>query len=318
MTDSIDLRQFRYFVALSETLHFGRAAARLFISQPPLSRQIRQLEDHLGVQLFERTRTGVLLTRAGLALLPEARRALAQAQKAIAAARAAGEAPGQQFVIGYTTVQDRSAIPDVLGALQQDFPACRLVTRGKHSISLVRDIRNGTLDAAFIGLHTDTRGLPQEVLVEAPLVAALPANHPLARKRQLSFDDLAEQAIFRFERRLNPGFYDHCQAFFERIGFNPTTLPEPDDHHILLGMIAEGHGIALLPASLQHVKRSGVVFRRLKGTDGQLTAGVAVIYAPDNPSPVLQAMLQRLRDLTRALPPGADDTAVPAAPPRRR
>ncbi len=295
MTDAIDLRQFRYFIALSETLNFGRAAARLFISQPPLSRQIRQLEEQLGVALFERTRTGVVLTAAGLALLPQARQTLAQAQKAIAAAKAAGGPPGKRFVIGYTTVLDRSAFPDVTAALQQDFPDCRIEVKGKHSVSLVRDIHTGVMDTAFIGLHTDTRGLAQHTLIEEPMVAALPAHHPLTRKRQLGFDDLAHETMFTFERRLNPGFHDHCQAYFDRIGFKPPTLPEPVDHHILLGLIAEGQGIALMPASLQHVKRQGVVFRRFKPQDQGLTAGVAVAYAADNQSPVLKAFLQRIR-----------------------
>lgn len=315
MTDAIDLRQFRYFVALSETLNFGRAAARLFISQPPLSRQIRQLEEQLGVTLFERTRTGVVLTAAGAAFLPQARQTLAQAQAAIAAAKAAGGAAGRAFVMGYTTVLDRSAIPDVAEALQRQFADCRVVVKGMHSVSLVREIRNGAMDAAFIGLHTDTRGLPQETLIEEPMVVALPARHPLARKRQLGFDDLAQEPMFHFERRLNPGFYDYCQAYFDRIGFQPPRLPEPVDHHILLGMIAEGHGIGLLPASLQQVKRRGVVFRWLNAQSAGLTAGVAVVYAAGSHSDLLQAFLQQVRGINRGQPPGVDDTDAPGAQP---
>ena len=291
MTDAIDLRQFRYFVTLCETLNFGRAAARLCISQPPLSRQIRQLEDHLGVELFVRTRTGVTLTPAGSAFLPEARQTLAQAQKAITAAKAAGDAQGSRFVVGYTTVIDRSAIPDLLTPLQAQFAHCRMALKGGHSISLVREIKNGSMDAAFIGLHTDVRGLHQQTLIDEPMVVALSAQHPLARKRKIAFDDLADEPMFSFERRLNPGFHDYCQAYFERIGFAPRTLPEPDEHHILLGMIAEGHGIALLPASLQHIKRHGVVFRPLKPEAGGLTAGIAMAYSPDNRSPILAAFL---------------------------
>jgi len=293
MNEAIDLRQFRYFVALCEEAHFGRAAARLHISQPPLSRQIRQLEDLLGVELFVRTPSGVSLTRAGAALLPEARRTLAQAEKAVAAAQALRVADGGQFVIGYTTVFDRSAIPDVGPALQQRFPRLRIVTRGKHSISLVRDIRNGAMDAAFIGLHTEAQGLEVEPLFEAPLMVALPAAHPLARKRKISYGDLRDETIFRFERRLNPGFYDYCQAFYERIGFQPRTIPEPDDHHILLGMIAEGQGMAFIAASLQQVKRRGVVFRSLR--ESAPTSGIAVAYAPANRSPALRRFLELAR-----------------------
>lgn len=296
MNEAIDLRQFRYFLAVSETLNFGRAAARLHISQPPLSRQIRQLEHQLGVELFQRTRTGVALTKAGAAFLPEVRRTLAQAAKAIAAAQAAREGEGGQFCVGYTTVFDRSVIPDVSEALRQRFADCRIVTQGKHSINLVRDINNGSMQVAFIGLHTEAKGLKNETLFEEPMKVALPARHPLARKRTLGFDDLHNEVIFRFERRLNPGFYDYCQAFFARIDFKPDTILEPDDHHILLGLIAEGQGIAFIPASLTHVKRKGVVFRSLKQEGGVLSSGIAVAYAEGNRSPVLAHFLQLVRE----------------------
>jgi DNA-binding transcriptional LysR family regulator len=156
MNESIDLRQFRYFLAVSEELNFGRAALRLHISQPPLSRQIRQLEEQLGVELFLRSKAGVTLTEAGAAFLPEVRRTLAQAKKAVAVASATRGADGGQFVVGYTTVFDRSVIPDVFDCLRQRFPNWRITPKGKHSISLVRDIKNGAMDAAFIGLYTDT------------------------------------------------------------------------------------------------------------------------------------------------------------------
>jgi DNA-binding transcriptional LysR family regulator len=295
MNDSIDLRQLRYFMAVSEELNFGRAALRLHISQPPLSRQIRQLEEQLGVELFHRIKTGVALTEAGAAFLPEVRRTLQQAEKAVAAARAARGAADGQFVIGYTTVFDRSAIPDVSGRLRQLFPNWRLVTKGKHSISLVRDIKNGTMDAAFIGLHTDAQGLTVETILEEPLVLALPSGHRLAKKRKLGFDELHGEPMFWFERRLNPGFHDHCQAFFERIGFKPNVIPEPPDHHILLGLIAEGTGIALIPASLQNVKRRGVVFRALKEEARSLTMGIALAYSERNKSPVLRPFLKLAR-----------------------
>ena len=305
MNHSIDLRQFRYFLAVSETLHIGRAALQLHMSQPPLSRQIRQLEEQLGVELFTRNKMGVALTAAGLALVPEARRTLAQAEKAVRAAQAASRPDGGQFLVGYTTVFDHSVIPDVLERLKPAFPAWRLGSVGKHSIALVRDVRNGTLDAAFIGLHTEAEELAVDALREEALVVALPAHHALARRRRLDFSDLAQEPMFWFKRRLNPGFYDHCQAYFTAIGFAPPTLAEPADHHILLGLIAEGRGFALLPASLQHVRRSGVVYRAMRVRTPALTMGIAVAYLPGNPSPLLQAFLQLLRS------PDTGQAAIP-------
>lgn len=302
MNESIDLRQLRYFLAVSEELNFGRAALRLHISQPPLSRQIRQLEDQLGVELFLRSKSGVALTEAGAAFLPEVRRTLLQAEKAVAVARAARGADGGQFVVGYSTVFDRSAIPDVLDRLHQRFPNWRIVTKGKHSISLVRDVKNGTMDAAFIGLYTETQGLTVETILEEPLVVALPIHHRLAKKRRLGFDDLRGEPMFWFERRLNPGFYDHCHTIFEQIDFKPNIIPEPPDHHILLGLIAEGQGIALISASLQNVKRTGVAFRALKEGSNRLSMGIAVTYSEHNPSPVLRPFLDLVRKKIPCLP----------------
>jgi len=296
MNDAIDLRQFRYFLAVSEELNFGRAAARLYISQPPLSRQIRQLENQLGVELFVRTKSGVTLTRAGAALLPEVRRTLANAAKAVAVAQAAREDQSGQFTVGYTTVFDRSVIPDVVEPLRQRCGGVQIITRGKHSISLVRDIKNGVMDVAFIGLHTDAKGLTVETLLEEPMIVALPAHHPLAHKRRLGFEDLENEVMFRFERRLNPGFYDHCQALFAQNNFKPRTISEPDDHHILLGLIAEGQGIAFIPDSLRHVKRQGVVFRPLKGSATKLSSGIAVAYSGSNSSALLFDFLTLVRE----------------------
>ncbi|MGX9934258.1 LysR family transcriptional regulator [Advenella kashmirensis] len=311
MNESIDLRQLRYFLAVSEELNFGRAALRLHISQPPLSRQIRQLEEQLGVVLFLRSKTGVTLTEAGQAFLPEVKRTLLQAEKAIAVARASGAAERGRFVIGYTTVFDRSAIPDVADSLRQRFPGWNIVTRGKHSISLVGDVTKGTMDVAFIGLHTDVRGLAAETVRQEPLVVALPVNHKLAQKRRLDFDALRGEPMFWFERRLNPGYYDYCQAIFDHIGFKPNIIPEPTDHHIMLGLIAEGRGIALIPASLQKVKRKGVVFKALKQGTPRLSMGIVMVYSERNQSPVLQAFLGLIRQRReRLLPAGLSSDIV--------
>jgi DNA-binding transcriptional LysR family regulator len=292
MTNPIDMRRLRYFLAVSEELNFGRAAARLHISQPPLSRQIRQLENQLGVALFHRHNAGVTLTEAGAAFLPEVRSLLAQAEQAVDVARATRSAEGGQFIVGYTTVFDRSSIPDVSESFHLCFPNWQLVTKGKHSISLVRDVKNRVTDAAFIELHTEAHGLTVEIVHEESLVAVLPADHRLGKKRQLGFDDLGGETMFWFERRLNPGFYDHCQAFFDLNNFKPTIIPEPPDHHILLGLVAEGKGFALIPTSLQNVKRQGVVFRKLKPEFNKLSTGIAVAYLEPHTSTLLREFLE--------------------------
>jgi len=294
MDAHIDLRHLRYFLAVAEELNFRRAAERLHISQPPLSRQVQQLENELGVDLFQRSKGGIALTEAGVAFLPEARRTLAQASKAIAVARAAPGTIAGRFVVGYTTVFDRSALPNVFDLFRSRFPEWKLVVKGKHSISLIRDIINGAMDAAFIGLHTEALGLVVEPIREEPMVVALPARHRLAKKRSIGFDELRGEAFFWFERKMNPGFYDYCKAFFQKIAFEPNLIPEPQDHHVLLGHIAEGQGIALIPASLQNIKRKGVAFRALRDAS-ELSMGVAIAYSESNQSPALQPFLKLVR-----------------------
>lgn len=295
MKESIDLRQLRYFLAVSEELNFSRAAIRLHISQPPLSRQIKKLEEQLGADLFVRTKQSVVLTKAGQAFVPEVRKTLEQAQKAISVAQAARTEVNRRFLVGYTTVFDRSAIPDVLDELQVAFQSWRITTNGKRSISLVQEIKAGRMDAAFIGLHTEIKGLVSETVFEEPLIVALPAAHPLAQKSVVGFDDLCKEPMFWFERRLNPGFYDYCQAFFSRIHFKPSVVPEPQDHHVLLGLIAEGRGFALISKSLEKLVREGVVFKELVKAQDKLSMGIAVVYSPSNQSPVLRKFLELVR-----------------------
>jgi len=296
MNTAIDLRQFRYFIALAEELNFGRAAKRLHISQPPLTRQIKQLEDYLGVELFVRNHSGVTLTAAGAAFLPEVRRALAQAEKAVVAAQACRGREDGTFVVGYTTVFDHAEIPDVLDRLRQRHSQCQTSTVGKHSIRLIRDILHGVMDVAFITHHTELKGLQSEIVFEQPLVVALPASHHLVRQTSISFQDLSGEAMFWFDRRLNPGYYDYCFAYFRDKNFSFTLRPEPADHHMLLGAIAEGKGLALMSASLQKIQRQGVVFREINYETEPLCMGVAVVYAAENKSAILQSFLELVRE----------------------
>ena len=294
MTAHIDLRHLRYFVAVAEEQSFRGAAERLHISQPPLSRQIRQLEEELGVDLLERGKTGARLTPAGNAFLPAARKTLEQAELAIKAAQSAGGCSGGHFVIGYTPTFDRSAIPDVFDRFRKRFPAWRLSVKSRHSNGLIRDIRNGAMDAAFVGWPVRAEGVTLEVLREEPVVAALPAASKAARKRRVALRDLTGERMFRFEREWNPLLFDRWETRFEQAGFVPDNAPTPPDHHILLGLIAAGRGFSLIPASLQSTRRTGVVFRPL--LEGhELSIGMALAYPERRPSPALEGFMQLVR-----------------------
>ncbi|WP_020201086.1 LysR family transcriptional regulator [Cupriavidus sp. WS] len=309
MQPRLELWQLEYFVAVADELSFRRAAERLSITQPPLTRQIQALEETVGARLFERDRNGVALTPAGSQLLPEARALLAGADAMLARARKRARR-NAGLRLGITTVVDAALFTWLAPALQARAPDVRLLQKRQISQQSIADLRRGALDAALIGLPSGTGELHVEHLFDDPLVAALPATHRLARRKRLSILELQADPLFWFQRRLNPAYFDHYEALFRTLGFSPPRVPEPADHHVLLGLIADGQGVALVPASLQAMARAGVVYKPLKEA-AVLRIGVAVVHAPGNPAPALPLLLETLRERYRPARPAA-------RPPARR
>ncbi|APW35813.1 LysR family transcriptional regulator [Rhodoferax koreense] len=294
MTSHLELRQLRYFVAVAEELNFRRAADRLAITQPPLSRQVRALEDDLGVQLLQRDRTGVALTASGAAFLAKARDLLERAEQLVSQTRR-GAPKGEEVRIGITTVVDAALFTWLAPALRQRVPGLALTQKRQISQQSVADLRRGLLDLAIIGLPSLTGGLAVEVLAVDPLVAALPAQHPLARRKRIALAELNDDALFWFARSLNPAYFDHFGTVFRQLGFDPPRLQEPADHHVLLGLIAAGQGIALIPSSLKTIAREGVVYKPLK-EQSVLRIEIAVAYPREGLSSHAELVLQALRD----------------------
>jgi len=280
MSIHLELRQLRYFVAVAEALSFRRAADRLALTQPPLTRQIQALEEELGVQLLARDRRGVELTAEGSEVLREARDILARADK-LANRFAQREAPGVAARIplrlGLTTVVDASLFSWLEPELLAQLPGLRLILKRQISQLSINDLLRGRLDAAIIGLPSETSDLVVEKLTDDPLTVALPSAHPLAQRQRIELAELAASPLFWFRRSLNPAYYDHFEKVFRRLDFAPERLPEPQDHHVLLGLIAEGRGVALVPRSLTAIGRSGVVYKRLRFED-PFQIGLALAY----------------------------------------
>lgn len=285
---TVSLRQLRYFLCVCDTLNFTQAAQQLHIAQPPLSRQIQQLEQLLGVELFERHSQAVRLTSAGATLRAQLQPLLLQLEQTLANS---AHPPTHRMRLGYTTVFDCAKISAAFAQFTHHYPQWPLQLKPQSSIQSIRQLQRGQLDAALIGLPSATGDLRVEPLWQERWQVALPATHVLAESMALSWAQLAKEPLFWFARARNPGFYDHCWAFFQKIGFTPNhLLEEPDDHHILLGLIASGQGLALIPESLVSFARPGVVFRPLLGEQPEL--GLALAYLED--SPALQSLLSCL------------------------
>lgn len=275
MLTRIDSRALALFLAVADALSFRQAAQTLHMSQPPLSRAIREFEERLGVQLFERMAKGVRLTAAGETLLPYARdvaRTLRRAQAALATA-----APPQALRLGLTSAVEPPWFRGLDARLRAQHASAEISIVSDTSPRLVRQLRAGRLDGAFIALPTECEGLDVLTLDRLPMIIAMQAGHPLARRRALRLADLAAESVFWFERARQPAFYDHCQRIFARHGFAPRKRAEPADHHVLLAEVADGRGMALLPASFKRLQRDGVVYRRLiEGDELAVRIGLAM------------------------------------------
>jgi DNA-binding transcriptional LysR family regulator len=271
----IDTRALELFVAVATCLSFRQAAEGLHMTQPPLSRAIRQLEERLGQRLFERDTQRVSLTAAGKALLPRAQKILALLDGAVAALQGLGDGIAAPLRLGLTTSIEAGSF----GRLTTALPLATL--HADTSPRLVAALRAGRLDAAVIALPTRTVDVNIEPLGAQALLAALPSTHPLARRRRIALADLADAPLYWFERARQPAFFDHCHAVFARHGFAPRLLREPQDHHVLLAGIAAGHGIALLPASFAALRLAGVVYRPLReGAELAVHLGLALAGTP--------------------------------------
>jgi DNA-binding transcriptional LysR family regulator len=289
MSTRLDSRALRLFLAVARTLSFRQAAEALHLSQPPLSRAIRELEARLGVLLFERDTQGVALTAAGRALVPFARRTerlLDDAEAALAGLRAPAPAA---LRLGLTTAVETSGLRRLLAPIEAAHPGA-VVSQSDSSPRLVRQILAGRLDAALVAMPVAAPGLELLPLESQPLVAALPSTHRLARKRRLALADLEGEPVFWFERARQPLFHDHCQRVFDARGFAPRLLREPADHHVLLAEVAAGRGLALLPDSFTQLRRAGVAYRPL-AEGGELAVGIGLATPADRPA---------LRDTLRA------------------
>ena len=294
MSNRLDSHSLRLFAAVAASLSFRQAAEALHMSQPPLSRAIRELEERLGLRLFERDTRGVALSAAGRELLPRARRILRLLDEAEAVLAPLAAPEPAVLRLGLTNAVEPGwpgwSEAGLVARIRAARPALTVRIVSAASPKLVRLLRAQRLDAAFIALPTETAGLQVHELGRQPMVVALRSAHRLARKRLLALGDLQGEPMFWFERARQPAFFDHCQAVFARHGYAPVTVREPLDHHVLLGEVAAGRALALLPRSFTSLKRTGVSYRALREGD-ELWVGIGLALAPEQAA--LRALLLR-------------------------
>lgn len=290
----MELRHLRYFVTVAEELHFGRAAQRLHIAQPPLSQQIRQLEEELGVQLFLRTKRSVSLTEAGAAFFEEAQRVLEQTKHAVEVAQRTGHGEQGQLIIGFVGSATYGLLPRLLRNFRERYPAVVLVLRELTTSQQVHALQEQRIHLGVLRPPVTQKFLTLEAFTQEALIVALPEGHRLASQRSLSLAELAGEPFVLFPRRLGPGLYDHILHLCQQAGFSPHITQEAIQMQTTVGLVAAGFGIGLVPASLQQLRLDGVVYRELN--DAFACMELALAWRQDAANPVLHTFLHLIRE----------------------
>lgn len=259
----MELRQLRYFIAVAEEMNITRAAQRLHMTQPPLSRQLQLIEDEIGLPLFERGARPLKLTDAGRVLYAQARRVLEQADELAPLTRRLAQA-AERIVIGFVPSTLYGALPEVIRAFREAAPAVELSLIEMFTLEQLGALKGGRIDIGFGRLRFDDDRLVREVLVEERLIAALPDGHPLAAPdASISLADIAGQTLIVYPSTPRPSFADQQLSVLRDGGLAPAAVHEVRELQTALGLVAAQVGVSLVPESVEGVRVKGVAYRRL-------------------------------------------------------
>jgi DNA-binding transcriptional LysR family regulator len=289
----IQLRHLRYFVVLAEELHFSRAARRLNVSQPPLSQQIRQLEEIVGSALFLRTSRRVQLTAAGVVFLDGARRSLAEVERTVAAVQRAAHGERDVLRVGFTDSAALGGLVEIVRAYRAAYPDVHLDLISGTSQGQIDALERDAVDVALVRGPAASATARTITVRREPFVVALPADHPLTRRQTVAVRALRGEPFILFPRHLAPAFHDVVIALCQRAGFSPDVRHESAEYQTILSLVAAGLGLTIVPASVRNVKVSGVVYRALSGSTA--TAELALMYRAIRMSRALEMFIAMAR-----------------------
>lgn len=290
----IDLRQMHLFVAVAEELHFGRAAIRTGMSQPPFSQQIQRIERDLGVALLHRTSRRVSLTPAGVTLLNEARALIARRDRIVDTVRRTASGDAGTLRIGFSASSAVGMLPMIVRQARLNLPDVTLQIDDRDGIDIPSAIRAGALDAAIVRAPFPASGMVVETLYRDSFVAVLPASHPLAGNGKLATADLSGNDFILFPRTSAPGLYDTIISLCTRAGFSPVIVQEANAWLSVVGMVEGGLGITIAPAMAARVCPQGVV--TVPVADTRHSTELSIVYRDGELGP----LTKRFREIARA------------------
>jgi DNA-binding transcriptional LysR family regulator len=290
MDRDIELRHLRYFVAVAEELHFGRAANRLHLAQPPLSQQIRKLEEILGHALFIRTSRAVKLTSAGQIFLDRARRTLQNVQEDLEEARSVGRGEVGFLRVGFISSGMLTPLPAMFGQYRREYPKVNLQLHESFSSMVMQGLIKGTLDAGIVRDGDPSEALNMETLFTEPFVAVLPADHSLAARSVISAANLRDEPFVFFSPTAGKLAYDKTVSLCEQHGFRPRVVQEAPQWLTILRLVGAGLGVSIAPACVQQIAAPDAVCIRLRGAN--VRSNVELACRTDEDRPIVTSFAQ--------------------------
>ena len=280
----MEFGKLKYFIAVAEELHFGKAAARLNISQPPLSMQIKRFEQELGITLFNRNNRKVELTPGGTILFQEASQALRRLEMAVQEAATTQAGLAGNLDVGFVAPAIDGPLSDVIRVFRDRYPKIKLNLQEQSSNSQLAKLKSGQLDMGFVRLFdNETYGFESTLFIREPYVAAIPSGHRLSRKKSIKITDLAGEPLILFPRSIHPKMYDQLfLSLFRDRGIEPVIAQEALTKHATTALVSADLGIGLVPRSTSLSKRENVVFRPVEKAFPLVE--IAILYPPDPPA----------------------------------
>lgn len=294
----LELRHLRYFAAVADELHFGRAAARLSVSQPALSVQIRQLEDIAGVRLFERHSRNVALTDAGRVLAEAAPKLMRDADAALIASQQAASGQTGELRVGFGPTLMLSTLAEVVRSYRARFPQVRLDLHELPSAEQTEALLSGDLDLGIVRASAPDPRLKAETFVKEPLLIALNRRHPLASRRRVSVADLASEPWIMFPHHIAPLLHEQVMQLCAKAGFRPTVVQESREVYTTVGLVGCGIGVTIIPSAARLMAWKGVAYKSIPKAFVQLS----IVRASGNTRPVVDAFVSVARNTAHHRP----------------
>jgi LysR family transcriptional regulator, benzoate and cis,cis-muconate-responsive activator of ben and cat genes len=294
----MELRQIRSFITLATELNFTRAAMRLHISQPPLTRQIQQLEREMGLALFARTTRGVSLTAAGTVFFEEAKKMIELADRAVEKSKLADKGQMGRLDIGIFGSSTWNVIPKLVSALRVSHPNIVISLQNTTKFQQIEAVRERRMDIGFNRVFPEIPDLVVETVFEEGLCVAMHKDHPLARRRFIAVKDLADEPIILFPNNVRPSFGDLIVAIYRNAGLTPNVVQDVEDVVTAIALVSSGMGLSIVPESAISLRLPDIRYHPLRAPGAKVD--LSCVFHADNSSPTLRAFLEITRKMRRS------------------